>query len=157
MSIENLLYSRAYNLNENHIKVKYFYTYHIYILWHLTIWLVITRFLCLMLLQEKFKLGSIFLNRAFGTKEDIAYSLINSRITTLCYRSMVLALCNYSKGSKIHGFSYKQLSNIHTTIEFWKIYTERGSSLAWMAKLPKISSLRYHYIYNYITNSSYLD
>ena len=69
--LENLLFSRAYKLDINHMKGKNVYTCHIYMLWHLRIWLVITKFLSLLLLQERFKLASIFLNTALGAKKKI--------------------------------------------------------------------------------------
>ena len=48
-----------------------------------SIWYDIWEFLCLLFLQERFKLASIFLNTAFGAKQDIAYSLVSSEMTTL--------------------------------------------------------------------------
>ena len=82
--LKNFLLSRASKLDKNHMNGKNVYTYHIYILGHLRMLLVITRFICLLLLQERFKLTLIFLNKAFSAIEDFAYSLVNSGITTFC-------------------------------------------------------------------------
>ena len=50
--LENLHFLRAYKLDKNHMKGKYFYIYHIYILGQMIKWLVITRFLYLLLFRR---------------------------------------------------------------------------------------------------------
>ena len=81
MFLEILFFSRAHKLDKNHMKSKDFYTYHIYILGHLRIWLVFTRFLCLLLLQKIFKLASIFLNTSFGRKTILYIDLLSQEYT----------------------------------------------------------------------------
>ena len=75
--LKNLHFLIANNLYKKPYIGYNFYIYQIYILWHLIIWLAITRIIFLLLPQERFKLASLFLNTTLGAKEDIIYSLFN--------------------------------------------------------------------------------
>ena len=54
---------------------------HIYILWHFRIWLVFTRFCCFCIFK-RYSIGLHFSEHSIRQKEDIAYRLVNSGITT---------------------------------------------------------------------------
>ena len=114
--LENLLFSRGYKLDINHMKGKNVYTCHIYMLWHLRIWLVTTKSLSILLLQERFKLAFIFLNTAFGTKKDIAYSrLVNSAITNLCIRPIFTCMVLF------WIFNNEPVSKVSKRIHVWNL------------------------------------